>query len=69
MKNQQSYSHGLLYSIAPDNFSSLHLNDDVRKKDFQWEYFDAEADGDSFTRIVYNFLRTTAVNWGILKLH
>ncbi len=28
MQNQQSFSHNLLYSVAPEYFSSLHLSDD-----------------------------------------
>jgi len=70
MKNQQSYSHGLLHSVAPDNFSSLHLNDDEAGKDeFDWEAYEAEFKGDSLARVVFNFLKTTALSWGIIKFH
>jgi hypothetical protein len=69
MKNQQTYSHGLLYSIAPDNLSSLHLNDEKGKDAFDWEAYEAEYKCDSLARIVINFLRTTAISWGIIKLH
>lgn len=69
MTNQQSYSHGLLYSVAPDNISSLHLNDEVGKDEFDWEAYEAEYKSDSLTWIVLNFLKTTAISWGIIKLH
>ena len=70
MKNQQTYSHGLLYSVAPDNLSSLHLIDEDNKKDtFDWEAYEAEYKGASLTQIVISFLKTTAVLWGIIKLH
>ena len=39
MKNQQSYSHGLLYAVAPNSLSSLHLNDDKKKDTFDWEAY------------------------------
>jgi len=56
MKNQHYYSHGLLFSIAPANISSLHLNDEEGKGDFDWEAYK----GDSLARIVLNFLKTSA---------
>ena len=69
MKNQQSYSHGLLYAVAPNSLSSLHLNDDKKKDTFDWEAYEADYKGDSLAKIVLNFLKTTAVSWGIIKLH
>jgi hypothetical protein len=69
MKNQQSYSHGLLYSVAPGSFSSLHLNDEVGKDAFDWEAYEAEYKGGSLAQIVLDFLKATAVSWGIIKLH
>ena len=69
MKNQQSYSHGLLYSVAPSNLVSLHLNDEMGKDDFYWEAYEAEYKGQSFVGIMTNFLKTTAESWGLIKLH
>jgi hypothetical protein len=34
---EQSFSHGLLYSVAPENFSELHLQDETTVNDFEWE--------------------------------
>jgi hypothetical protein len=33
----QSFSHGLLYSVAPENFSELHLQDETKENEFEWE--------------------------------
>jgi hypothetical protein len=36
MEHQQSFSHGLLYSVAPENISRLHLNDESRLDELDW---------------------------------
>jgi len=70
MKNQQTYSHGLLYSVTPDNLSSLHLIDEDKKKDtFDWEAYAADYNGESFVTFLLNFLKITAISWGLIKLH
>jgi len=71
MKNQQSFSHGLLYSVAPDNFSELHLNDEneTGKDKFEWGAYESQYKGESLIGVILGFLKTTAVNWGIIKLH
>lgn len=69
MKNQQAYSHGLLYSVAPESFSSLHLNDEKGKDTFDWAAYEHQYEGDSFVQAVLSFLRTTAISFGIIKLH
>jgi hypothetical protein len=67
MNNRQIYSHGLLYSVSPDSFSSLHLHDINRKDKLDWEAYKYNYDGDSFVQIVIKFLETTAESWGIIK--
>lgn len=69
MEKQQSYSHGLLYSVAPNNFSFLHLRDEDGKDTFDWEAYKYNCEDDSFMQVIINFLKTTAVNWGFIKLH
>ncbi len=32
-----SFSHGLLYAVAPENLSELHLRDDEKGEEFEWE--------------------------------
>jgi hypothetical protein len=41
METHKPFSHGLLYSIPPDNISSLHLQDDGAKEGFEWGEFNA----------------------------
>ena len=69
MINKQLYSHGLLYSVAPNNLSSLHLNDEAEKNGFDWGASKSEAQENSCTRIVLNFVKAAAVIWGVIKLH
>ncbi len=38
---EQSFSHGLLYSVAPENLSELHLQDEEAADDFEWEKQDS----------------------------
>ena len=69
MEDRHSYSHGLLYSVAPYNIASLHLNDEEGKGDFDWDAYEAQYAGDSIMKVIQNFLKTTAINWGIIKTH
>ena len=69
MKNQQNYSHGLLYSVEPNDFASLHLNEDQSKDKLNWDAYEADYAGESFIMSALNFLRTTAINWRLIKLH
>ncbi len=69
MDKQQSYSHGLLYSVAPEYLFSLHLLDEEGMDDFDWQEYESQFKGDSLAQVVLNFLRITAVKWGITKLH
>lgn len=34
---EQQFSPGLLYSVAPENFSELHLQDEAKEDAFEWE--------------------------------
>lgn len=67
MEQQQQFSHGLLYSVAPEDFSELHLDGEARHDGFDWEAYEAEQGGDSFTQIALDFLKVTAVKWGLAK--
>lgn len=40
MEQQQTFSPGLLYSVAPENLSQLHLQDETRVDGFEWEHND-----------------------------
>jgi hypothetical protein len=67
MERQQSFSHGLLYSIAPESFSELHLQDD-RTDELDWEGNESRFADDSFVRSVRDFLKITAAKWRIARL-
>ncbi len=69
MNNQQTYSHGLLYSVAPDQFSALHLNAEEKNDEFDWGAYEAELKGESLVEVVLSFMKTTAVMWGLIKQH
>ena len=68
MEQQQSFSPGLLYSVAPENFSQLHLQDEASVDAFDWEEEDAACAGDSFSQSIISFLKITAAKWGATKL-
>jgi len=69
MEKQQAYSSGLLYSVAPDSFSSLHLQDHDGKDEFDWEAYETELSADSLVQVILSFLKTTAASWNIFKHH
>lgn len=68
MDKQQQYSNGLLYSVAPDSLSSLHLNDANGTDEFDWDAYEAEYNN-SLIKIAVGFLKATAAKWGIIKSH
>ena len=60
MENQPSFSHGLLYSVAPENFSNLHLRDEDDPADFDWERDESRLGLASIFTSLTNFLRQMA---------
>lgn len=69
MKTDQTYSHGLLFSVSPALISSLHIKVEDGKDAFDWEAYEAEMNGDSLAMLVYRYLKTTATMWGLIKVH
>jgi hypothetical protein len=67
MEQQQTFSPGLLYSVAPENFCKLHLHDEADADGFDWDAYESRYAGDSFTQIVLSFLKVTATKWGLSK--
>jgi hypothetical protein len=67
MEQQQAFSPGLLYSVAPENFSELHLAGEAGHDEFDWEEYEAQRAGDSLTQIALSFLKITAVKWGLSR--
>jgi hypothetical protein len=65
MDQQQSFSHGLLYSISPDNIS--HVHEDTKVDNFDWQAYEDQYAGDSAAHIILSFMKITAVKWGLSK--
>jgi hypothetical protein len=65
MEQQQSFSHGLLYSISPENIS--HVNEDSKVDSFDWQAYEDQYEGDSAAKIFFSILKITAAKWGINK--
>ncbi|HEX5338637.1 MAG TPA: hypothetical protein VFW53_09385 [Gallionella sp.] len=65
MEQQQQFSPGLLYSVAPENFSELHLQDEARVDGFEWDEDESPFANSPFAQAVLSFLKTTAAKWGL----
>jgi hypothetical protein len=52
MEHPQSYSHGLLFSIAPENISKLHLNDESKLDELDWDEMKSSSASTSFASFV-----------------
>lgn len=61
MEKQQAFSHGLLYSVAPESFSALHLNDENKLDTFDWEAYESQLAGDSFVQVILDWLKFTVL--------
>jgi hypothetical protein len=66
MEKEQLYSHWLLYSVAPEHFSSLQLNNERGEDMFDWEADNHGISSESLVQIVQNFLGVTATKWGLI---
>lgn len=55
---EQQFSPGLLYSVAPENFSELHLQDEVKIEPFEWEQ--QKSTLDSFAQTIRSFFHKLA---------
>jgi hypothetical protein len=69
MYKQQSYSYGLLYSIAPSSFYSLHLLEHEGKDSFDWQANNLQNGNETLTLILLNHLKTIAFSLGIIGSH
>jgi hypothetical protein len=57
MQIHQPISHGLLYSVAPQDFAQMHLSDQAAHDDFAWEEYESEFAEDSLANHVVAFLK------------
>ena len=67
MEHHQSFSPGLLYSVAPEDFPQLHLNDESRLDDLDWDENRTQSGDVSFSKNVLAFLKVTAAKWEFFR--
>lgn len=67
MEQQRGFSHGLLYSVAPQDISELHLQDGSRSDDFRWEDYKYWSADRTFAQATLAFLKVTAAKWGLTR--
>lgn len=57
MEQRKVFSHGLLYSMPPQNLFSLHLKEEKDQDGFEWERNKLNFSGKSIARSVLSFLK------------
>lgn len=67
MEQQKPFSHGLLYSVPPENFSSLHLQDEGTTGEFEWSEFSTLFSFRSIVRRLFSFLKQASITGTISK--
>jgi hypothetical protein len=67
MEHQQSFSPGLLYSVAPEDFPQLHLNDESNLDEIDWDENRTQAGDETYTDVILTFLKVTATKWGLIR--
>jgi len=67
MEQPKSFSPGLLYSISPGSFPSLHLRDEEDKNGFDWKAHEAQYHVGSISHAILTLLKKTAAHWGLQK--
>lgn len=66
MEHQQSFSPGLLYSVAPEDLPQLHLNDDSSLDELDWDENRTQAGEQTYPETIFAFLKVTAAKWGLI---
>jgi hypothetical protein len=64
MEHPQVFSHGLLYSISPQDISSLHLQEGGRNDQFDWNSNGRRHPGNTISLALIALLKKTAAHWG-----
>lgn len=57
MQIHQPISHGLLYSVAPQDFAQMHLSDQAPHDEFDWEEYESEYAEETLANNVIAFLK------------
>lgn len=60
MNNQQTIPCGLLYSVAPEHFAQLHINDDSFGDQLDWDESENQYESESLANNVLEFLKELA---------
>lgn len=58
MSNRHSYSCGLLYSVAPGDLASLHLEDDNNRDKLEWTAYETRDASNSLFGLALRLLKT-----------
>jgi hypothetical protein len=67
MEHPRAYSHGLLYSISSQDLPSLHLQDDERNDEFDWNTHESRKPRNTISQVLVALLKKTAAHWGIRR--
>ncbi len=67
MEHPQLFSHGLLYSVSPQDLPSLHLQQDERKDDFDWDSHESRHRRNTISQVLVALLKKTAAHWGLAR--
>jgi hypothetical protein len=57
MQIHQPIPHGLLYSVAPQNFAQFRLSDQAKHDDFEWEEYESVYAEETLANNVIAFLK------------
>jgi hypothetical protein len=67
MEHPQVFSHGLLYSISPQDIPSLHLQEGDRNDQFDWDSKERQHPGNTISQTLIALLKETAAHWGLVR--
>lgn len=67
MEHPQVFSHGLLYSISPQDIPSLHLQEGDRNDPFDWNSNGRQRPRNAISQALIALLKKTAAHWGLVK--
>jgi len=69
MEHHQVFSHGLLYSISPQDIPSLHLQESDRNDQFDWDSNGRQHLGNTISQALIALLKKTAAHWGLVSIN
>lgn len=57
MQIHQPVSHGLLYSVAPQDFAKLNLSEQSIHDEFDWEEYESQYAEETLTGSLFTYLK------------